>query len=116
MIYLILIANVMVEEYSVQMRKGWILKLGIEKAFDCGDWDFVEEVLQQKVSMTRGLDGFEIVFRTLNFHFSSMDLKRINKVCWTEVLVCLLQLLRAKMLFQTFLLCMFNCKIYGFLS
>lgn len=45
----------MVEEYSVQMRKGWILKLGIEKAFDCGDWDFLEEVLQQKGFNDKGI-------------------------------------------------------------
>ncbi|XP_038903533.1 uncharacterized protein LOC120090100 [Benincasa hispida] len=44
----ILIANEAVEDYRVKKKKGWILKLDMEKAFNRVDWDFLEKVLRNK--------------------------------------------------------------------
>lgn len=38
----------MVEEYSAKKKKGWIIKLGFEKAFDHVDWDFLEKIMRNK--------------------------------------------------------------------
>ncbi|KAA0056336.1 reverse transcriptase [Cucumis melo var. makuwa] len=40
-----LIANEMVEEYRAKEKKGWILKLDLEKAFDRVDRDFLEKIM-----------------------------------------------------------------------
>lgn len=44
----ILIANEVVEEYRAKKKKGWLLKLDLEKAFDMVDWVFLEKVMKQK--------------------------------------------------------------------
>ena len=37
---LMLIANEVVEDYRAKKKKGWILKLDLEKTFDRVDWGF----------------------------------------------------------------------------
>ena len=43
----ILIANKVVEEYQAKKKKGWLIKLDLEKAFDRIDCDFLEKVMAQ---------------------------------------------------------------------
>lgn len=52
----ILMANEFVEEYKLK-RRGWLLKLDVEKAFNMIDWGFLEIVLQQKGKDVDGLNG-----------------------------------------------------------
>ena len=42
-------ANEVVEEYRTKKKKGWILKLDIEKVFHQVDCQFLEKVLKGKV-------------------------------------------------------------------
>ena len=44
----IFIANEAVEDYRIRKKKGWIVKLDLEKAFDRVDWAFLEEVMRKK--------------------------------------------------------------------
>ena len=44
----IFITNEVVEDYQAKKKKGWILKLDLEKAFDRVDWDLLEKVLRNK--------------------------------------------------------------------
>ena len=44
----ILIANKAVEDYRIRKKKGWIIKLDLEKAFDIVDWAFLEKVMHKK--------------------------------------------------------------------
>ncbi|TYK31266.1 hypothetical protein E5676_scaffold455G005560 [Cucumis melo var. makuwa] len=44
----ILIANEAVEDYREKLKKDWILKLDLEKAFDRVDWNFLENTLSLK--------------------------------------------------------------------
>ena len=41
----VLIANEAVEDYRAKKKKGWILKLDMERAFDRVDWSFLEKIL-----------------------------------------------------------------------
>ncbi|XP_022132189.1 uncharacterized protein LOC111005109 [Momordica charantia] len=43
-----LIANEIIEDWDRKKRKGVVIKLDIEKAFDKVDWDFLDEVLAAK--------------------------------------------------------------------
>ena len=45
----ILIANEAVEDYRAKRKKGWILKLDLEKAFHRVDWNFLEKILSFKI-------------------------------------------------------------------
>lgn len=42
----ILIANEAVEYSRMKKLSGWLIKLDVEKAFDCVGWGFLEEVLK----------------------------------------------------------------------
>ncbi|XP_022145825.1 uncharacterized protein LOC111015185 [Momordica charantia] len=43
-----LIANELIEEWDRQQKKGAVIKLDIEKAFDKVDWDFLDDLLKAK--------------------------------------------------------------------
>lgn len=43
-----LIANESVEDYTRQNKKGVIVKLDLEKAYDRTDWDFLEYTMAKK--------------------------------------------------------------------
>ena len=44
----ILIENEAVEDYRIRKKKGWIIKLDLEKAFDRVDWAFLGKVMCEK--------------------------------------------------------------------
>jgi hypothetical protein len=43
-----LIANKLIEEWNQRKKKGVVIKLDIEKAFDRVDWDLLDEILRAK--------------------------------------------------------------------
>ena len=45
---LVLIANECVEEYREKKKKGVVLKIDFEKAYDHLEWDFIDHVLEKK--------------------------------------------------------------------
>ena len=46
--YPVLTANEAVEDYRAKRKKGWILKIDLENAFDRVDWGFLEKILYNK--------------------------------------------------------------------
>lgn len=45
----ILIANELIDEYKSKGTKGWVVNLDFEKASDLVDWDFLIQVMKQKL-------------------------------------------------------------------
>lgn len=41
-------ANELVDEYKGKRKKGWVIKLNFEKAYDIVDWEFLREVFRCK--------------------------------------------------------------------
>ena len=46
--FLMFIANELIEKYKRTERRGVIIKLDIEKAFEMVDWDFLDDILRAK--------------------------------------------------------------------
>lgn len=44
----VLVANELVEDYRAKKKKGSLLKIDLEKAFDQVDWDFLEKTMRSK--------------------------------------------------------------------
>lgn len=44
----VLIANQCLEEYRWKQKKGEVVKLDLEKAYDKSDWEFLDFVLERK--------------------------------------------------------------------
>lgn len=55
------------EEYRVKKKKGWFLKLDIEKSFDCVDWDFLDKVLKCKVFNDKWIKWIQACVRDSKF-------------------------------------------------
>lgn len=53
----VLIANESVEDYSQQRKKGLVLKLDLEKAYDFTDWDFLDYIMARRALVVNGDHG-----------------------------------------------------------
>ena len=69
---LVLVANEIVEEYQSKKKKGWILKLDLEKAFDRVDWNFLEEILMIKGFNSKWISWINGALEILNIQFLLM--------------------------------------------
>lgn len=60
----VLIANEVVKDYRSKNKKGWILKLDLEKGFDRVECEFLEKVLHGK----KFDNGMHLQCKVLYFH------------------------------------------------
>ena len=65
----ILIVNEVVEDYQAKKKKGWILKLDLEKIFYRVDWDFLEKILWNKNFEQKWIDWIMGCVKSLDTQF-----------------------------------------------
>lgn len=52
------LVNECIEEYRSKKKKGWVVKLDLEKAYDRTDWGFLDFVMVKKGLDQNGGDGY----------------------------------------------------------
>ena len=63
----ILVANEVLDYVKRNRRKGMILKIDFEKAYDSVNWDYIQEVMSQRDLDRNGVNGLTRVFEHLQF-------------------------------------------------
>jgi hypothetical protein len=72
----ILMVAEIVDEYLSNKKKGYIIKLDFEKAYDRDDWGFLEAVMEQKGFITRWRKKIQGCLSIANFSIMIKDRPR----------------------------------------